>query len=660
MGEFQPYTIHHVRLDEAGKAVLPPGNHYVVFWREGVPLGHWWVESPDKGVELKEYGREIQEAVRPALEYFEKEGFGSIVGGVAGLSVVICTRNRPEDLRRCIRSLMASRDTDFELIVIDNAPDGDATREVVSGFPGVNYYREERPGLDIARNTGARQATRALIAYTDDDVELNREWTSRVKSAFGDPLVMAVTGMVIPAQLDTRAQYLFERYWGFNKGYVPRMFDHGWWEAHSGYGPPVWEIGAGANMAFRREIFLLAGWFDERLDVGAAGCSGDSEMWYRVLAEGWNCHYRPELVAYHHHRRSMAELRQQLFYYMRGHVCALLVQYEQYGRRGERNRLLAGLPLYYLKRTAQLLLRGRRGRAANGNLLTEVKGCVSGWRFYRGCGKGVVRPAWEVSMRHPGGYTLKEAVVTKETLVSVIIPCHNHGRYLDDAIRSVKDQTHASIEIVVIDDDSMDDTKQVCRRYAEVRYRKVGRVGPCAARNIGVQICSGEFVVFLDADDILYPQALELNLYFFDYYPDAAFVSGAHDRMDGAGRWLEGPVPQDRVGENYKALLMGNYIGMEATVMYRKELFFKYFFDPAVRVCEDYDLNLRIARNLPVYGHSHKLAAYRLHGQNRSSDRAYMYHQAIRVLRRQERYLRDEEERACYEQGLKNWKRYYL
>ncbi|HVS98628.1 MAG TPA: glycosyltransferase family 2 protein [Puia sp.] len=712
MAEFKPYSIHHVEVETAAGKVLPPGNHYVVFWRKGVPLGHWWVQSPEEAVVLND--AQVKATVKPVIEYYRgagdsvcggpgggsgefggsggfgdgsgggsgefggSGGFGGGSGGGSGefggsggfgdgggLSVVVCTRNRPDDLGRCIRALLASHDTNFELIVIDNASDDDRTRRVAEAFPGVRYSREDRPGLDIARNAGARLATRELIAYTDDDVEVDAEWTRRLKRAFDDPLVMAVTGLVLPARLDTPAQYRFERHWGFNKGYLPRMFDHAWMLAHKGYGAPVWEIGAGANMAFRRDAFLLTGLFDERLDVGAAGCSGDSEIWYRILAEGWNCRYVPELVVYHHHRESMGELRSQLHYYMRGHVCALLVQYERFHHAGIRKRLFAGLSSYYLRRSAQWLLKGKKGREANGTILTELRGCVSGWRYYRSHRPehGSAQEPGDEGMTPrlcPEAIVLKEAVVSKETLVSVVIPCYNHGRYLDAAIRSVLDQTHPSVEIVVIDDGSTDDTPEVCARYGAIRYLRVERVGPCTARNIGVRISKGEYLVFLDADDILYSQALELNLYFFAYYKRAAFVSGGHDRMDGKGRILPGPDPQDKVGDNYKSLLMGNYIGMEATVMYRRELFFRYFFDPSLGACEDYDLNLRIARELPVYGHSHKLAAYRLHGKNRSSDRRSMYRQAIRVLKRQAPFLRSPEEISCYDQGVKNWKTYYL
>jgi glycosyltransferase involved in cell wall biosynthesis len=544
---------------------------------------------------------------------------------------------------------MASEDKDFELVIVDNAPGNDLTAKVVEGFSGVRYVVEPRPGLDIARNAGAKAARGAIVAYTDDDVEVSSTWTWGIKSAFGDPLVMAVTGLVIPSRLETESQYLFEKYWGFNKGYLPRNFDQAWFRAALPFGPPVWDIGAGANMAFRREVFLLAGWFDERLDVGAAGCSGDSEMWYRILAEGWNCRYLPQLVVYHHHRKTIKELNRQLFYYMRGHVCALLVQYERYGHPGNRKRLYRALPLYYWSRWRRWV---RHRHEDSRTIGIEVRGCFSGWWYYRSIKKR--KPENEV-MEWPGMPQGRP----EEALVSVVIPCYNHGQYLGAAIESVLAQTHAHREIIVVDDGSTDHTAEVCKAYEGVRYIRCDRVGPSVARNIGVSLSKGSFVNFLDADDVLYPNALELNLYYFGYYPDAVLVSGGYDRIDERGWPLEAPAPEDRIGGNYAALLRGNYIGMEATVLYRRELFFRYFFDPKVAACEDYDLNLRIAHDWPIYGHAHKIAAYRIHGGNRSGDKAWMARMAIGVLKRQRGRMRTEEERRSYEAGLKNWKKYY-
>jgi GT2 family glycosyltransferase len=74
-------------------------------------------------------------------------------------------------------------------------------------------------------------------------------------------------------------------------------------------GVPAWDVGAGANMAFRKTVFEKVGYFDERLDVGASGCSGDSEYWYRIMAEGFTCRYFPHIYVYHQHRESWDDLK---------------------------------------------------------------------------------------------------------------------------------------------------------------------------------------------------------------------------------------------------------------------------------------------------------------------------------------------------------------
>jgi hypothetical protein len=123
------------------------------------------------------------------------------------LSVIVCTRARPEALAACLASLSVQESPPAEILVVDNAPDQPATRQVVARFPGVRWVPEPRPGLSPARNTGVRAARGRLIAFTDDDVEVRADWTSELARAFdGRDEIEAVTGLVLPASLETLSQ----------------------------------------------------------------------------------------------------------------------------------------------------------------------------------------------------------------------------------------------------------------------------------------------------------------------------------------------------------------------------------------------------------------------------------------------------------------------
>lgn len=306
------------------------------------------------------------------------EGQPSAMPGPAPVSVVVCTRDRERDLASCLTALAHQHVAPAEIIVVDNASVTDETRMVARRF-GVRYIREETPGLDIARNRGVRAARYPIIAFTDDDARPDAFWIFRVAETFRDPGVSAMTGLVIAASLDTEAEVIFEKYWPFNRGYLPKIFDDKFFRSSLAGGPPVWQIGAGANMAFRQETFARAGYFDPRLDAGAAGCSGDSELWYRVLAAGMTIVYNPLAVVHHNHRRSIDELRRQLYSYMRGFTVAILIQYERFRHRGNLRHLFGVLPPYYLS----LIRKGfPRYAFQYQTLFHELRGILSGLVYY--------------------------------------------------------------------------------------------------------------------------------------------------------------------------------------------------------------------------------------------------------------------------------------
>ena len=413
------WKVLNIELSE-GIPALPCEPHYerllVVFWWYGVPLGHQEISAaqlpmpatqltnlvlpaitPAVGCHLLEYGfkaslpvisknpsrdmppdfQALMTLERPLDEL--RERLSKPVEG--SVSVVICTRNRPEQLAGCLRSLQKLSPPPHEILVVDNAPSSDATRQLVAQMPGIQYVLEPRPGLSVARNTGIRKTTGDIIAFTDDDVIVHPEWITRLQRGFQDHRVMAVTGLMLPAQLETEAELIFHKgSGGPGWKYQALTFDTQFFEDMKRLGVPVWRIGAGANMAFQRKAFELVGDFDERLGAGASGCSEDSELWYRVLAEGWLCRYEPTAVVFHYHRNDLDGLKRQMYQYMRGHVAALLVQFARYKHWGNLRRLFFALPRYYSGLLLRGLFKGFKERYST--VSAEILGCFLGVKFY--------------------------------------------------------------------------------------------------------------------------------------------------------------------------------------------------------------------------------------------------------------------------------------
>jgi len=124
-------------------------------------------------------------------------------GPLPQVTVAVCTRNRTTDLRQCLLALLRLDYPHLNILVVDNSPDDELTRELVeSEFPVVHYTREDRPGLDWARNLAISQAQGEIVAFTDDDVIVDANWVKALVQPFmADPSVMAVTGLVVPYEL---------------------------------------------------------------------------------------------------------------------------------------------------------------------------------------------------------------------------------------------------------------------------------------------------------------------------------------------------------------------------------------------------------------------------------------------------------------------------
>ncbi|MBB3310365.1 GT2 family glycosyltransferase [Rhizobium sp. BK196] len=371
-----PVPIRYVDLlsDAVGASAPVIGAGLVVFVSDGLPVGQAYIEGSEN------LGALAARAVLPETIQHARNVMQAPIRN-RDVSLLICTKDRPDELARCLASIPRQSLPPVEVIVVDNASAGDDTRRIVEAS-GATYVRENRVGLDYARNAAVRAAKTEFLAFTDDDVVLHERWLENLMKAFDRPEVGCVTGLVLPGELSTPAQLIFETHWGFGRGYKRRDFGPDFYRQSAPFVAPAWLIGAGASQAFRRQVFDDIGLFDVRLDMGAAGCSGDSEFWNRLLHHGGTCRYEPTAVSWHFHRKEMKGLAKQIRQYMSGHVAALLVQYQNTGNLGNLWRILVSLPKHYLQKFGKWL----RKEATSDNIFLrdEILGCLNGaWYVLR-------------------------------------------------------------------------------------------------------------------------------------------------------------------------------------------------------------------------------------------------------------------------------------
>ncbi|MBM9467868.1 glycosyltransferase family 2 protein [Nakamurella leprariae] len=240
------------------------------------------------------------------------------------ISVVVCTRNRPDELVGCLDGLAALRDPDVEIVIVDNAPSDDRTEQVVRRYaardPRFRYVREPRPGLSCARNRGLLEATGELLAYTDDDVRVDPDWLTGLRRGFARRAdVGCVTGLVATASLDTAAEHYFDARVSWGDSCTAKV-----WDLHTTGESPLYPyspgiFGTGANMAFRTALLRRLGGFDEALGAGTRTKGGeDLDIFVQVLLAGSSLAYEPSAVTWHRHRADLDALRSQMYGYGTG------------------------------------------------------------------------------------------------------------------------------------------------------------------------------------------------------------------------------------------------------------------------------------------------------------------------------------------------------
>jgi glycosyltransferase involved in cell wall biosynthesis len=240
--------------------------------------------------------------------------------------------------------------------------------------------------------------------------------------------------------------------------------------------------------------------------------------------------------------------------------------------------------------------------------------------------------------------------MSKRDLTSVIVPCFNQAEFLGEALESIFAQTYPHYEVIVVDDGSTDGTARVAESFERVRCLRQRNRGLAAARNAGFKASTGGYVVFLDSDDRLLPDALETGVVCLDANPECAFSYGHVKLIATDGSPLPTPHQAGIEDDHYLSLLRRNYIWTTGAVMYRRTAFESVGgFNTLVSASADFDLNARIARVFPICCCERVVVEYRRHDQAMSRDYAVMLQAAVTARRLHRKLIKG---RTLHEEAL--------
>jgi GT2 family glycosyltransferase len=337
---------------------------------DGAPLG--WVSLPalDGVVDVEQVVGRLREQTQVKYPAHDEELAGTERGSGRDeslLTVVIATCGDVEASVRCVAGILGSEDAgETEVIVVENRPRGSTVAEaLVDAFPGredVRCVEEGRSGLANARNAGLRAARGELIAFTDDDVVVDRRWVAALREAFGAKGVDCVTGLIAPLELENEAQMAHERFASYAKGFDERVYGI----TEPSPGEPLFPYAAGhfasgANMAFRTRALRGLGGFDGDLGTGtpARGCE-DLDVCIRLLLGGHRLAYVPGAIVWHRHPETEGGFRRRVFDYGAA-LGALLTKHLVFGtdRRGMLTRAATAVRYFFGRDSRKNASRGQ-------------------------------------------------------------------------------------------------------------------------------------------------------------------------------------------------------------------------------------------------------------------------------------------------------------
>ena len=447
-------------------------------------------------------------------------------------SVIIPTYNRSKTLKKCLDAL--SRQTfsvdHFEVIVCDDGSTDD-TVELIRGYEAsynLIYTSQENAGPAKARNKGLKKAQGKYVLFINDDTILDESALAKhYETHFAHPgEKISVLGTFefpeeyrenLLVQLIDEYDLLFE----YNKMQPGGYHDYNFFYT--------------CNLSVSRQAMLDVGMFDEAFDGPAAE---DIDLGFRLGKNGYRLIYQPACISIHDHPVSLEGFCRTHLLRGYGHMTLVtrhpelnywkdskpeeILKWADYWK--EQSPMIEKL-LYQLKETG--VFSKSEAKGIKREELAEILKLLM--NYYSALGK----------MDHP---FLKQFLNPgNEPVVSVIIPCYNYGKYLRECVESVLQQTYSSIEIIIVNDGSKDNSKKVAEQlisdYPEddiilINQKNAGQ--PAISRNNGIKKAKGQYILPLDADDKLAPTFIEKTLKKLQTNPEHAIAYTHRQDFDGA------------------------------------------------------------------------------------------------------------------------------
>ncbi|RJR52428.1 MAG: glycosyltransferase [Desulfobacteraceae bacterium] len=292
---------------------------------------------------------------------------------VPSISVIVCTNGRPSELSTCLKALLKQQYAPLEIVVIDILPEDAGTQVLMRNrFPMCRYVSGSELGSAGARNLGILETSGEIIAFLDEGSRPLTGWSRAIVKSFAENQDLGCcTGPVLPEELKTRAQKLFEARGGFSRGFGRVVLGKSNLIPSGGYPLNHWKFGASSNVAFRRSTLIRIGGFDTSISV-----KEDLDIFFRILKANYWLVYEPKSIVFHQYPRTYKELRRTLHLLGHGYIGALLkiADSDPLYRRNALSEVLSWFLIVQLKDRLWGGSAGKGRRFPAGLVLAEITG----------------------------------------------------------------------------------------------------------------------------------------------------------------------------------------------------------------------------------------------------------------------------------------------